>query len=94
MSNVLPRFHEVLQQYQLDRQTAATLVLAERLDLLVNAMLNVDATVTKLDENAIRNTPTTIDVSDAATRYIRDNYVPGMQTVEIPQTENETSTST
>jgi hypothetical protein len=73
MSEIINRYNAVLRDVQCDRQTAATLTLAEQINVLVTLLANVDATVTKIDQAAIRNTPT--DIPAEAKRYIQDTYL-------------------
>lgn len=76
MKDVIQRYKAILREHGTDQHSAALLVVAERIDVLVQAMINVDTVVQKIEAESIRNTPVTIpDQNAEAVKYLHDNYV-------------------
>ncbi|AWM39797.1 hypothetical protein GobsT_18370 [Gemmata obscuriglobus] len=73
MKTPIQTYQQILHDHQTDRQTAATLALADQIHTLVKLLANVGQAVQKIEADTIKNTP--VNFEAAAIRHIQDQYV-------------------
>lgn len=73
MNPTIQRYQTILSEHQIDRTTAATLVLAEGIDKLVKLLANVDDAVARIDGPAHATTPTSL--TEQAAEFIKARYL-------------------